>query len=84
MFQSWSALSFGASKIGGKVAEVGWKFTEVASQKVSEVSGAVSEKVSRAKWGPILYTKIYATLFKPFEWPKNFELPNRILQASVA
>ena len=44
-FQSWSALSFGASKISGKVAEVGWKFTEVASQKVSEVSGAVSEKV---------------------------------------
>jgi hypothetical protein len=48
-FQSWSALSFGASKIGGKVAEVGWKFTEVASQKVSEVSGVVSDKVSTLK-----------------------------------
>ena len=49
LFQSWSALSFGASKIGGKVAEVGWKFTEVASQKVSEVSGVVSDKVSTLK-----------------------------------
>ena len=44
-FQSWSALSFGASKISGKVAEVGWKFTEVATQKVSEVSGVVTDKV---------------------------------------
>ncbi len=35
----------GATKLTGKVAEVGWKFTEVASQKVTEVSGAVSEKV---------------------------------------
>ena len=35
----------GASKLSGKVAEVGWRFTEVASQKVTEVSGAVSEKV---------------------------------------
>ena len=35
----------GATKLGGKVAEVGWKFTEVASQKVNEVSGTVSERV---------------------------------------
>ncbi len=32
----------GASKISGKVAEVGWKFGEIASQKVNEVSGTVS------------------------------------------
>ena len=44
-FQSLSAFSMGASKLSGKVAEVGWRFTEVASQKVTEVSGAVSEKV---------------------------------------
>ena len=35
----------GASKLGGKVADVGWKFTEVASQKVNEVSGTMTEKV---------------------------------------
>ena len=32
----------GASKLGGRVADVGWKFTEVASSKVQEVSGTVS------------------------------------------
>lgn len=35
----------GASKLSGKVAEVGWKFSEIATQKASEVSGVVSEKV---------------------------------------
>lgn len=36
----------GATKLGGRMAEVGWKFTEIASQKVSEVSGTVTDKVS--------------------------------------
>ncbi len=36
----------GATKLTGRVAEVGWKFTEVASQKVSEVSGVVTDKVT--------------------------------------
>jgi hypothetical protein len=45
VLQSLSAFSVGASKLTGQVAEVGWKFTQVASQKVSEVSGTVSEKV---------------------------------------
>ncbi len=36
-----------ATKLTGKMAEAGWKFTEVASQKVTEVSGAVSDKVRR-------------------------------------
>jgi hypothetical protein len=42
--QSLSAFSIGASKLGRGVAEVGWKFTEVASQKVTEVSGTVSSE----------------------------------------
>jgi len=40
---SWSAFSIGASKLTSKVADVGWKFTEVASRKVSEVSEQVKE-----------------------------------------
>ena len=31
----------GASKLGGRAAEIGWKFSEVASSKVHEVSGTV-------------------------------------------
>lgn len=46
---SWSAFSFGASKLTGKVAEVGWKFTEVATKKVSEVSETVTEKVKEGQ-----------------------------------
>jgi len=42
---SWSAFSLGASKLTSKVADVGWKFTEVATKKVSEVSETVTEKV---------------------------------------
>ena len=34
-----------ASGIGGRVAEVGWKFTNLAGQKASELSEAVTEKV---------------------------------------
>ncbi len=49
LFQSWSAFSLGASKLSGKVAEVGWKFSEIATQKATEVSGVVSEKVSQLK-----------------------------------
>ena len=45
-FQSWSAFSLGASKLTSKVADVGWKFTEVATRKVSEVSETVTEKVN--------------------------------------
>jgi len=40
---SLSAFSMGASKLGGRVADVGWKFTEVASSKVQEVSGTVKD-----------------------------------------
>merc|ERR1712227_962446 len=35
-----------ASGIGGRVAEVGWKFTNLAGQKASELSEAVTEKVT--------------------------------------
>ena len=35
----------GASKLGGRVADVGWKFTEVASSKVQEVSGTVRNSI---------------------------------------
>lgn len=45
LLQSWSAFSLGASKLTSKVADVGWKFTEVASRKVSEVSETVTERV---------------------------------------
>lgn len=45
LLQSWSAFSLGASKLTSKVADVGWKFTEVASRKVAEVSETVTEKV---------------------------------------
>jgi len=48
---SWSAFSLGASKLTSKVADVGWKFTEVATRKVSEVSETVTEK---AKDGQLL------------------------------
>lgn len=40
---SWSAFSIGASKLGSTVADVGWKFKEVASRKVSEVSESVKD-----------------------------------------
>ena len=43
--QSLSAFSMGASKLGGRVADVGWKFTEVASSKVQEVSGTVRNSI---------------------------------------
>jgi len=44
---SWSMFSIGASKITSKVADVGWKFGEVASRKVAEVQESVGE-VSRS------------------------------------
>jgi len=46
---SWSAFSLGASKLTSKVADVGWKFTEVATRKVSEVSETVTEKVKEGQ-----------------------------------
>jgi len=42
---SWSAFSIGASKLTSTVKDVGWKFSEVATRKVSEVSETVTEKV---------------------------------------
>ena len=42
LLQSWSAFSIGASKLTSKVADVGWKFGEVASRKVAEVQESVS------------------------------------------
>ena len=36
-------FSIGASKITSKVADVGWKFGEVASRKVAEVQESVSK-----------------------------------------
>jgi len=44
--QSLSAFSLStASNIGGRVAEVGWKFTSLAGQKAAELSENVTEKV---------------------------------------
>ena len=42
---SWSVFSIGASKITSKVADVGWKFGEVASRKVAEVQESVSKSI---------------------------------------
>merc|ERR1712142_506632 len=42
---SWSAFSIGASKFGERMSEASKKVSEVASQKLGEVSGTVSEKV---------------------------------------
>jgi len=42
---SWSAFSIGASKLGQSMTEASKKVGEVASQKLDEVSGTVSEKV---------------------------------------
>ena len=44
---SISNFSLGsASGLGSRVAEVGWKFTNLAGQKASELSEAVTEKVN--------------------------------------
>merc|ERR1711953_315680 len=40
---SWSMFSIGASKITSKVADVGWKFGEVASRKVAEVQESAKD-----------------------------------------
>ncbi len=56
IFQSWSAFSIGASRLTSKVSEVGWKFTDIASKKVTEVSGAVSDKVSPTKFSSPLFS----------------------------
>lgn len=42
---SWSAFSFGASKLSEKVTEAGKKLSEAATQKSTEVYGNVSDKV---------------------------------------
>lgn len=49
---SLSAFSMGASKLGGRAAEIGWKFSEVASSKVHEVSGTVGE-ASKKGWSDL-------------------------------
>ena len=59
----------GASKLGGKVAEVGWKFSEVATQKVSEVSGTVSYRL----WQKISNRR--STDFETFQNPFVFSIP---------
>ena len=43
--KSWSAFSFGASKLSEKMSEAGKKLSEVATLKSTEVYGTVSEKV---------------------------------------
>jgi len=42
---SLSSFSLSAGTLGNRVAEVGWKFTSLAGQKASEISGNVTEKV---------------------------------------
>ena len=44
--KSWSAFSFGASKLSEKMSEAGKKLSEVATLKSTEVYGTVSERVS--------------------------------------
>ena len=39
------SLGLSASGVGGKMAEVGWKFTSLAGQKAAELSENVTEKV---------------------------------------
>nr|ACO15479.1 ADP-ribosylation factor GTPase-activating protein 1 [Caligus clemensi] len=49
-----SAFSFGASALTGRVAEVGFKFSKLASQKVYDVTDVVTEKLDVVKkkgWG---------------------------------
>merc|ERR550517_112055 len=45
---SLSSMGLSASGVGGKMAEVGWKFTSLAGQKAAELSENVTEKVSDA------------------------------------
>jgi len=46
---SWSAFSFGASKLTERMSEAGKKLSEVATQKSSEVYGTVSDKVKEGE-----------------------------------
>ena len=39
------SIGLNASSLGGRVAEVGWKFTSLAGQKAAELSENVTEKV---------------------------------------
>ena len=55
--QSLSSFSLSsAGSIGGRVAEVGWKFTSLAGQKAAELSENVTEKVS-----PMILSKLFIT-----------------------
>ena len=54
--QSLSAFSLSsASSIGGRVAEVGWKFTSLAGQKAAELSENVTEKVGHVQPGTLVH-----------------------------
>ena len=44
-FICFLSLGLSASGVGGKMAEVGWKFTSLAGQKAAELSENVTEKV---------------------------------------
>lgn len=46
---SLSAFSLNASSLTSRAAEVGWKFTSLASQKAGELSETVTEKVKEGK-----------------------------------
>lgn len=46
---SWSALAIGASKLGQSMSEASKKVSEVATQKLGEVSGSVTEKVKEGQ-----------------------------------
>lgn len=46
---SLSAFSLNASSLTGRVAEVGWKFTSLATQKAGELSETVTEKVKEGR-----------------------------------
>ena len=49
------SLGLSASGVGGKMAEVGWKFTSLAGQKAAELSENVTEKVCLRNWWTALH-----------------------------
>ena len=57
-----SISNMGLGNLGGKVAEVGWKFTSLAGQKAAELSEGVTEKVG--PYGSLCLGIIIARLTK--------------------
>ena len=57
-------FSIGASKITSKVADVGWKFGEVASRKVAEVQESVSKSFSRTFFTFVEFQFNFSALFE--------------------